>query len=318
MFWYSSWVIITFDDFSMIFQVGLFWHSSWIRISSFICQNAISTYFDIRAESFVDIIQLWVTYPSVPKSPWSEWSPKWLVVQVLKKKSGLSTNVAAVGHLFIASPQTLLGWFNWTSAIIFASLSSCASTKRSYVLTKIQVSRCNAWARVRYLHSKFQRNRRTSDKYECMTNTRLWWICHTSRVRICHTCEEFVRIFTHVKNLHRCNKYVRIFTRVTDSFDFQIRANLSHVWRIRTNSSFIGVTNTFDFSTRLKFDICEEFVRIKISKLVVHICHTCQNVTYSREFFTCMWQIRSVKNKVQQSSVTSRHTCQKPLKIYLV
>ena len=31
----------------------LFWHSSWVRISSFKCQNAILTYFDIRAESLL-------------------------------------------------------------------------------------------------------------------------------------------------------------------------------------------------------------------------------------------------------------------------
>ena len=91
-FWLSKWCfdiraesLLRLTIFRWFIQVGLFWHSSWIRISSFICQNAISTYFDIRAESFVDIIQLWVTYPSVPKRPWSEWSPKWLLVQVLKK-----------------------------------------------------------------------------------------------------------------------------------------------------------------------------------------------------------------------------------------
>ena len=103
LFWYSSWVRISssecpnavltfelseyqvlkcyFDIFELshyyawrfffdIIQLGLFWHSSCVQISSFICQNAISTYFYIRAESFFDIIQLGITYPLVPKSPY--------------------------------------------------------------------------------------------------------------------------------------------------------------------------------------------------------------------------------------------------------
>ena len=90
--------------------------------------------------------------------------------------------------------------------------------------------------------------------------------------------------------LHRYDKYVQLF-HTCDRF---VRLSNSHEF-------FTDVTNTFEFVTRLKLDICEEFVRIKISKLVVRICHTCQNVTYSYEFFTCMWQIRSVVNKVQQS-----------------
>ena len=68
--------------------------------------------------------------------------------------------------------------------------------------------------------------------------------------RICHTCEEFTRIcYTCEKFeriLHRCDKYVRI---------------------LHTS----------------KLDICEKLVPIKISKLVVRIFHTYQNVTYSCE-----------------------------------
>ena len=48
--------------------------------------------------------------------PWSECSPQCLVVEV-PKKSSLSKNMAAVGHLwffFIASPQKLQGEFEWT------------------------------------------------------------------------------------------------------------------------------------------------------------------------------------------------------------
>ena len=99
--------------------------------------------------------------------------------------------------------------------------------------------------------------------------------------------------------------------KIIPSIDRNGRSRLSWfclVIALLRKELFIGVINTFVFFTRLKFDNCEDLVPIKISKLVVHICHTCQNVTYSCEFFTCMWQIRSVKNKVQQSSVTSRQS----------
>lgn len=46
---------------------------------------------------------------------------------------------------------------------------------------------------------------------------------------------------------------------------------------------------------------CERCIPVKISKLTVRICHTCKNVIYSCEFFIHVWQIRSVKTKVQQS-----------------
>ena len=77
-------------------------------------------------------------------------------------------------------------------------------------------------------------------------------------------------------------------TLVTDSFVFHIRTNLSHVWRIRTYLSHMWIirTNTCEFFTHLKLDICEKLVPIKISKLVVRIFHTYQNVTYSCEYFT--------------------------------
>ena len=100
-------------------------------------------------------------------------------------------------RLVIASLQRSLG-------ILF--LNFLCQHERTNVLTNIQVSRCNVWDRVRYLHSKFQTNLHTfADKYERMTNTRLWWICHTSRIRI-HTCEESwqIRIF------HTCDRFVRL------------------------------------------------------------------------------------------------------------
>ena len=83
------------------------------------------------------------------------------------------------------------------------------------------------------------------------------------------------------------DKY-EFFTHATDSFDFQVRANLSHAdgvknWhefftRVKNSTCevFTCVTNTLEFFTHLKLDICEEFVPIKISKLFVrmHVCHT--------------------------------------------
>ena len=68
-------------------------------------------------------------------------------------------------RLVIASLQRSLG-------ILF--LNFLCQHERTNVLTNIQVSRCNVWDRVRYLHSKFQTNLHTfADKYERMTNTRL-------------------------------------------------------------------------------------------------------------------------------------------------
>ena len=95
--------------------------------------------------------------------------------------------------------------------------------------------------------------------------------------------------FTRVKNSYE------FVTRVTDLLEFESRTNLSHVKNSNVFVTseknfcefFTRVANTFEFFTRLKSDICEEFVPVlKISKLVVRICHTCQNVTYSCEFFT--------------------------------
>ena len=76
---------------------------------------------------------------------------------------------------------------------------------------------------------------------------------------------------------------------------WRIRTYLSHMWKNLTNSSqvwqilansndfFTGVTNTCEFFTRLKLDIGEKLVPIKISELGVRIFHTYQNVTYSWE-----------------------------------
>ena len=133
-------------------------------------------------------------------------------------------------------------------------------------------------------------------EYERITNTFFLWLYHTSwrsyyrcekftRVphrserfaRICHICERFARI------LHRCDKYVRIFTLVTDSFDFHVRnesvthVKNSHVFvtQVKNLKAFIkGVINTCELFTRLKLDICEKLVPIKISKLVVYVYFT--------------------------------------------
>ena len=56
------------------------------------------------------------------------------------------------------------------------------------------------------------------------------------------------------------------------------------VTRVKNSNEFYtGVTNACEFFTRLKLDIYEKLVRIKISKLVVRIFYTYQNVTYSCE-----------------------------------
>ena len=90
-------------------------------------------------------------------------------------------------------------------------------------------------------------------------------------------------------------KEMAFFTLVTDSFDYHIsnesvtRAKNSHVFVTHVNNSnefFTGMTNTCEFFSHLKLDICEKLVPIKISKLVVSIFHTYQNVTYSCEYFT--------------------------------
>ena len=129
-------------------------------------------------------------------------------------------------------------------------------------------------------------------------------LSHMSCLRITdmkNSCESFTevkdsQVFVTVKNSHEfftgVTNWFEFFTLVTDSFDFHIRKNLSHVWRIlhklvthlkNSNEFFTGVTNTCEFFTRLKLDICEKLVPIKISKLVVRIFHTYQNVTYSCE-----------------------------------
>ena len=63
-------------------------------------------------------------------------------------------------------------------------------------------------------------------------------------------CDKYVRI---VKNSHLFVASVKIF------FEF-----------------FTCVTNTCEFFTRLKLDICEKRVPIKISKLIVRTFHTYQ------------------------------------------
>ena len=83
-------------------------------------------------------------------------------------------------------------------------------------------------------------------------------------------------------------------TLVTDSClshsnESVTRVKNSHVFVTHVNNSnefFTGMTNTCEFFTHLKLDICEKLVPIKISKLVVRIFHTYQNVTYSCEYDT--------------------------------
>ena len=100
---------------------------------------------------------------------------------------------------------------------------------------------------------------------------------YTSRVRICHTCEEFVRIIHTCKelarNLHMYDKYVRIF-QTCDRFVRLSNSSKSATHVKNSHELFTNVTNTFEIFASLKLDICVEFVRIKISKLVVRICHT--------------------------------------------
>ena len=121
--------------------------------------------------------------------------------------------------------------------------------------------------------------------YRCAKFVR---VLHRSEefARICHICEKFARI------LHRCDKYVRIFSHLWQihwTFTFErICHTCEELARIchtceNQNEFFTGVTNTYEFFTRLKLDICEKLVPIKISKLVVRIFHTYQNVMYACE-----------------------------------
>ena len=114
------------------------------------------------------------------------------------------------------------------------------------------------------------------------------WVLHRSEgiVRICHICDKSARSF------HRCDKYIRIFHACDRFFYFHIRTNLSHLWKnshvsvtnVKTsNEFFTGMTNTCESFTRLKLDICEKLVPIKIWKLVVRKFHTYQNMMYSCE-----------------------------------
>ena len=64
---------------------------------------------------------------------WSECSPQCLVVQVRKQKirpvEKHSRRQPSLIFLVIASPQKLLGGFEWNLPVRLASISSCASTK---------------------------------------------------------------------------------------------------------------------------------------------------------------------------------------------
>ena len=84
---------------------------------------------------------------------------------------------------------------------------------------------------------------------------------------------------------HTCDRFVCL----SHSNESVTRVKNSHVFVTHVNNSnefFTGMTNTCEFFTHLKLDICEKLVPIKISKLVVRIFHTYQNVTYSCEYFT--------------------------------
>ena len=84
---------------------------------------------------------------------------------------------------------------------------------------------------------------------------------------------------------HTCDRFVWL----SHSNESVTRVKVWHVFVTHVNNSnefFTGMTNTCEFFTHLKLDICEKLVPIKISKLVVRIFHTYQNVTYSCEYFT--------------------------------
>ena len=131
-----------------------------------------------------------------------------------------------------------------------------------------------------------------------------------------NSCESFTEVkesyafVTSVKNSHEfftgVTNTFEFFTLVTDSFDFHIRTNLSHVWRIRTYLSQLwkiwSVTNTCEFFTRIKLDICEKLVPIKISKLVVRKCQHIPKCDVFMRIIHSVWKIRSVNIKVQQST----------------
>ena len=134
---------------------------------------------------------------------------------------------------------------NFTSA-------SCASINGSMSWRIYKLADANARDMVRYLHSKFQRNLHTSNKYVRVRNTRLWRIrsglSHIRRVKksnvfvtpVKNSCE----FFTRVKNS------IVIITRVTNAFTFVTRTYLSQV--TNSNESVTRVKNSFEFFTRLK------------------------------------------------------------------
>ena len=139
------------------------------------------------------------------------------------------------------------------------------------------------------------------------TSWRIWmklaYCVRLNVVRTYYKCEKFVRVLhrTEVKDSHVWK------IRTNSSQVWQIRSNFSHLWQIRLTFTFerichtceefahichtwknakeffTSMTNTCELFTRLKLDICEKLVPIKISKLVERIFHIYQNVTYSCE-----------------------------------
>ena len=127
---------------------------------------------------------------------------------------------------------------------IFPSMSSFASPEKK--IRSVEKRGCH---RPALIFLVFTSPQKLLGGFERNMSIRLASVTFTTE-RICHTCEEFTRIcYTCEKFeriLHRCDKCVRI---------------------LHTS----------------KLDICEKLVPIKISKLVVRIFHTYQNVTYSCE-----------------------------------
>ena len=160
--------------------------------------------------------------------------------------------------LVIASPQKLLGGFEWHLPIRLASVSSCASIKpnsgRSTNFIFLAPSSDLVKRSIRHLviASPLEPLHGVDRNFPTL-------------ITLFHTCDRFVC-------LSHSNESV---TRVKNSTYFSLVK--------KSNELFSSVTHMCKFFTRLKLDICEKLVPIKISELAVRIFHTYQNVTYSCE-----------------------------------
>ena len=91
-------------------------------------------------------------------------------------------------------------------------------------------------------------------------------------------------------------------TRTKSYFTHVTNMNVFFTRLIKTKEFAIPVTNTNVFLHLFTWILWNILYLLKSKKLTIRICHTCKNVIYSCEFFTHVWQIRSVKNKIHHGS----------------